>query len=387
MRKSAIWWMVIVTAVLAGGCGEGSDVTGEGGANLGTRVTVVAPPPPPPPPPNSPEPSAPTPPQPPNSPDPSSPGPTSPGPTSPAPEDPPDVTPAPLGETTNSIKMKLVQLPPGEFTMGSPEDEYGHEWIEYEHRVRITKPFWMGACEVTQGEWETVTGSSLRDLLRPGGTNGGTGTSLPMCWVSWYDAFHFCNKLSEKEGLKPYYSLKNLEREEYGTKVAIKKADATTLGGNGYRLPTEAEWEYACRAGTTTPFAYGEILSSKTDANINGRSTYPGPPFQGRTYGGGKREVWLHRLVPVGSYRPNAWGLYDMHGNVQEWCADRYDEDYYKESPTDDPPGPTSGAHRAHRGGSWLIPADHCRAAFRNWDGPGYRGENRGFRVARDSGE
>jgi formylglycine-generating enzyme required for sulfatase activity len=147
-------------------------------------------------------------------------------------------------------------------------------------------------------------------------------------------------------------------------------------GGNGYRLPTEAEWEYACRAGTTTPFHFGTALNG-SEANSDGNNPY----------GTTEKGAYLERTTTVGSFKPNAFGLCDMHGNVREWCWDLYDTEYYGKSPEADPIGANSDSHRVNRGGSWSTNAVHCRAADRDGFTPGLRLSNQGFRLARSSGE
>jgi formylglycine-generating enzyme required for sulfatase activity len=236
---------------------------------------------------------------------------------------------------TNSIGMKLALIPAGTFLMGSPADEAERDEVEIQHEVTISKPFYLGVYEVTQREFNqlmaaTVKRGAIFDTKRGGGPD------FPMENITWGEAVAFCNTLS---GLP----------EE-------KKA------GRRYRLPTEAEWEYACRAGTTTPFASGKAFSSK-EANCNGN--YP--------YGGADKGPFLSQTAKVGSYAPNAWGLYDMHGNVAEWCADFYDKDYYRKSPKADPRGPEKGVvstdyqdfYRVIRGGCWLDEARGCRSAYR----------------------
>ena len=234
---------------------------------------------------------------------------------------------------TNSIGMKLRLIPAGEFMMGSPADEAEREdWEGPVHRVRITKPFYLGVYEVTQGEYEQLTGKNPSKFK---------GATRPVEMVSWEDAVEFCRKLSAKEGQK-------------------------------YRLPTEAEWEYACRAGTTTPFSFGSVLNGE-QANCAGN--YP--------YGTDTKGPMKAETTPVGSYRPNAFGLYDMHGNVWEWCQDWYDAEYYGKSPNEDPLGAASGSNRVFRGGCWYGDAWFCRAAFRLRDDPSFRDDNLGFRLAR----
>ncbi len=252
-------------------------------------------------------------------------------------------------EITNSIGMKLALIPAGKFLMGSPKDEKEREPFEEQHEVSITKPFYLGVYGVTQAEYEKVTENNPsyfspkgdgKDKVKDMDTSG-----FPVERVSWDDAQAFCKKLSE------------LPEE--------KKA------GRVYRLPTEAEWEYACRAGTKTPFHYGDSLSSK-QANFCGH--FP--------YGGADKGPYLKRTAKVGTYAANAFGLYDMHGNVWEWCQDWYDHDYYKNSPKEDPPGPAQASYRVVRGGGWHNNGRDCRSAGRFSLEPGNRSNNLGFRVA-----
>jgi formylglycine-generating enzyme required for sulfatase activity len=234
---------------------------------------------------------------------------------------------------TNSINMKLALIPAGKFKMGSPATEAEREEKELQHEVEISRPFYLGVYEVTQREWTSVPGQPNRSRFN---ASSGGGPDHPVENVDWRRAVDYCKRLS------------NLAAE--------KKA------GRKYRLPTEAEWEYACRAGTKTAFHFGNTLSSK-QANFNGN--FP--------FGGVEKGPYLRRTSKVGSYKPNAWGLYDMHGNVQEWCSDFYDPDYYKKSPKVDPQGPAKGVlptdykdfYRVVRGGSWLDEARGCRSAYR----------------------
>jgi formylglycine-generating enzyme required for sulfatase activity len=264
---------------------------------------------------------------------------------------------------TNSIGMKLVLIPAGEFMMGSPESEKGRHNDEPQHRVRITKPFYLGQYPVTLGQFLTFyhdanykleterdgkgdfgTATNMKNTKRPWAPGFENGNDHPVVFVSWNDAVAFCEWLSRKEG-------------------------------RSYRLPTEAQWEYACRAGTTTPFNFGSVLNGH-QANCNGN--YP--------YGTKEKGPYLERTSSVGSYRPNAFGLYDMHGNVWQWCADWYDwydSRYYGKSATDDPTGPDTGSARVKRGGSWADHAITCRSAKRGDDRPGFRIYELGFRVAR----
>jgi formylglycine-generating enzyme required for sulfatase activity len=244
---------------------------------------------------------------------------------------------------TNSIGMKLVLIPPGEFQMGSPEDEkdrYSDEGPQ--HRVRLTQPFYLGVHEVTQGEYERVTGTNPSHFMT---VSGQDPSRFPVEKVSWEDAVEFCRKLSA--------------------------LPAERSAGREYRLPTEAEWEYACRAGTTTPFHFGSVLNGR-EANCDGN--YP--------YGTSEKGPHLKRTTTVGSYSANGFGLYDMHGNLWEWCSDWYDEKYYANSPVDDPQGPALGSRRVGRGGCWIYDAGVCRSADRYWHSPDYRYGNLGFRLA-----
>jgi outer membrane protein assembly factor BamB len=255
----------------------------------------------------------------------------------------------PPHSVTNSIGMKLVRIPAGQFLMGSPDtDASARDDEKPQHQVRITRPFYLGTYEVTQQEFERVMGRPC-SFFSPTGAGadrvkGLDSARFPAEQVRWYDAVDFCRKLSA------------LPEEKKASRV--------------YRLPTEAEWEYACRAGTTTAFAFGDSLSS-TQANFDGN--FP--------HGGAKKGPFLTRTTRVGSYKPNAWGLYDMHGNVWEWCADWYGREYYKHAPPDDPAGPRKGAVRVIRGGEWYGDARDCRSAFRYADLPGGVFYVLGFRV------
>ncbi len=236
-------------------------------------------------------------------------------------------------EIENSIGMKLILIPPGEFQMGSPESGEDRDDDEGPmHRVRLTKPFYLGLHEVTQGEWERVMGT------RPwsGKSYVKEGSDYAATHVSWEDAVEFCKKLSAKEG-----------RE--------------------YRLPTEAEWEYACRAGTETAYQFGDDASRLGDYAWYYDNAWDAD------------EKYAH---VVGRKQSNGFGLFDMHGNVWEWCTDWFDSDYYANSPVDDPTGPASGSYRVYRGGCWFLNAWGCRSAYRCRNTPGIRSYYLGFRVA-----
>ena len=250
---------------------------------------------------------------------------------------------------TNSIGMELATVPAGSFSMGSTGSN-GDETSDEEplHRVRLTRSFFMGVHEVTQAQYRRVMGGNP-SYFAPEGKGEGLVVGLetdffPVERVQGTKAIEFCSKLSE------------LPQEK--------------AAGRVYRLPSEAEWEYACRAGTTSDFASGDSLSS-LQANINGELASVGA----------KKGPFLGRPTSVGSYRPNRFGLYDMNGNVSEWCLDQYGVDYYATSPGDDPPGPASGSGRVFRGGAWGNDAASCRSAYRDHSIDAYGYRTRGFRV------
>jgi uncharacterized protein (TIGR02996 family) len=238
-------------------------------------------------------------------------------------------------ERTNSVGMRFALIPAGQFWMGSPDSELSHRADEGpEHVVRLSWPYYLGVFPVTQEEYAEVTGENpswfspageCRDRVK------GLDTSRhPVEMLTWDMADLFCNHLSE--------------------------LPAERKGRRRYRLPTEAEWEYACRAGISLagPFHQGQALSSR-QANINGSV-----PYAGAAEG-----PYLERTTPVDAYPPNAFGLYDLHGNVSEWCADWFAADYYDEPVESDPPGPVVGERRVLRGGCWFDRGWNCRAAFR----------------------
>lgn len=280
---------------------------------------------------------------------------------------------------SRSTKMSLVFLPRGEFNMGSPPGEFEHQPDEYQHVVTIGHDFLLGEREVTQSEYQAVMRvnpseftSPIEDSARGVPRVPAALQRLPVESISWFDALEFCNRLSQSDGYAPYYELTDVVK----TKNSITKAAVEVRGGNGYRLPTEAEWEYACRARTLTPFNFGDRNSGR-EANVKPAVVaggYGGPAPQFRHIG---------RTTSVASYPANAWGLYDMHGNVAEWCWDWYDKDYYRKSPAADPQGPDVGVHRTVRGGSWMSLEGTCRSSSRFWLAPNERKDHVGFRVAR----
>lgn len=272
--------------------------------------------------------------------------------------------------------LDLVMIESGEFKMGSSEAEPDRRGDEPQHAVKITRPFLLGKFEVTQSEYEKVMKTNPSWFTKGAGGAGkvaGEDTSrFPVERVSWFDAIEFCNKLSELDGFAPYYRIAGETRD--GT--SIKSATVTVAGGKGYRLPTEAEWESACRAGTKGAFFFGTQNTGR-EANVK-PATVPGG------YGGPTPKFRdFTRTTPVGFFPPNAFGIYDMHGNVAEWCWDWYDKTYYGTSPVEDPQGPATGNQRVMRGGSWLDLEGGCRSASRFWQTPDERKEYAGFRIAR----
>ncbi len=232
-------------------------------------------------------------------------------------------------ESTNSIGMKFVLIPPGEFMMGSPESEAGRGDSETQRRVTIASPFSLGVHELTQSQYEQVMG------INPSRFNV---ENYPVERVSWDVAVAFCEKLS-----------------------ALPEEVAA---GRVYRLPTEEEWEYACRAGSTTEYSFGD------DEKNLGRYAW---------FNGNSRST----TQAVGKKLPNDWGLYDMHGNVWEWCSDRAGD--YPKGAVTDPVGPSTGSVRVVRGGSWNNDAADCRTADHLMLDPTFRSNNLGFRLALSS--
>ncbi|MBW2060592.1 MAG: formylglycine-generating enzyme family protein [Deltaproteobacteria bacterium] len=235
---------------------------------------------------------------------------------------------------TNAIGMKFVYMPLGRFIMGSPPTEIGRSDGEYQHEVILIKGFFIQTTEVTQKQWNTLMAKNPSRF---------TGDDRPVEQVAWLDCQAFIKALNRIEG------------------------------HDRYRLPTEAEWEYACRAGTTTAFAFGDLTTTGRgyDLNLDRIGWYAG-----------NSSASTH---PVAQKEPNAWGLYDMHGNVWEWCQDRYERWYGKftTGAVTDPAGGRWGRRRVFRGGSWFAPAEYCRSADRLRAPPDFKSSGLGFRVVR----
>jgi len=244
---------------------------------------------------------------------------------------------------SSQVKNEMVKIQAGTFTMGSPNDEQGRD-REYEgpqHQVTLSA-FSMSKFPITQAEYQEIMGVNPSNFIGP---------TLPVEKVSWLNAVDYCNKRSVAEGLAPVYTIN-------GNNVTWNRE------ANGYRLPTEAEWEYACRAGTQTPYYTGTTVDEAAWHSGNSKTGYE-----------------YNQTHPVGEKLPNAWGLYDMHGNVYEWCWDWFGK-YTAEAKTN-PTGPDTGSRKVYRGGSWVFGAIMTRSAQRASQGQAHRFYGTGFRVVR----
>ncbi len=229
----------------------------------------------------------------------------------------------------NGLGMEFVRVPDGVFFMGSQDYEEGSSKEKPRHKIHITKPFYLGKHEVTQKQWLAVMGTAHPSNF--------PSPNRPVDEVSWNGIQIFLQKLN-----------------------AIEKDHV-------YRLPTEAEWEYAARAGSETPYCFGDSSESS--------------PLTHYAWYELNADKQSH---PVGTLQPNAWGLYDMHGNVSEWVQDLYDKNYYSTSPQEDPVGPVTGKKRVVRGGSWIHQAYSCRSAFRGYFSADYTDSDFGFRIVKE---
>lgn len=243
----------------------------------------------------------------------------------------------PAKEITNSLGMKLLLIPKGTFTMGSPAAEKERFDNEFEHRVTIGHDYYLGVHEVTQAQYQMVLGENPSRFQ--GDTVEGDTSSHPVESVSWDDAVEFCRRFSARP-------------EERSA-------------GRVYRLPTEAEWEYACRAGNAAAFCFGD-----EEAGVGEH--------------GWSAENSQHQTHPIAQKKPNRWGLYDMHGNVWEWCSDRFGD--YPKGAVTDPHGAAKGIDRVVRGGCWVNLAMDCRSASRRRYAPTLRDGYFGLRLAMIAG-
>ena len=255
--------------------------------------------------------------------------------------------------TIPSIGYRMVLIKPGSFMMGSPSNERGRSDDEKQHKVTLTKGFYVGATEVTQAQWRKIMGNNPSRFE-------GCGDRCPVEKVSWKDIQEFVRRLNKREGT------------------------------DKYRLPTEAEWEYAARAGSKTAIFTGDmrILGLNNSPELDGISWYAGNScvdYEGGYDCSGWSEKQYSCLRcgthPVAQKKANPWGLYDMHGNVYEWCQDRHGD--YPNGSVTNPEGPGSGSNRVIRGGGWDYGARFCRSAIRLRFDPGYRYNDVGFRLAR----
>lgn len=267
----------------------------------------------------------------------------------------------------DGVTLEMVYIPGGIFIMGAPEEERGSEDYERPQREVTVQPFWMGKYTITQEQWRQVANlPKLQRDLNPDLSFYFPGNDRPVENISWYDVVEFCARLS----------------------VAT---------GTNYYLPSEAQWEYACRGGTTTPFHFGETITTEI-ANYDGEGSFVG---EEPTYADEPKGDWREETTPVGSFPPNSFGLYDMHGNVWEWCADPW-HDNYEKAPMDGRVWDRDNSDnryqnyqnflssllndesgRVFRGGSWLDNPKFCRSSDRNGiNNPGTRSSLIGFRVA-----
>lgn len=267
-------------------------------------------------------------------------------PTKPAPVVPDPTEPLPAGVTADlpkafkvpGIGMELVLVQPGTFLMGSlPDEQHRRRW-ENRHKVTLTQPYWLGKYEVTQKQWQALGNENQSYFKDP---------RNPVAKVSWFDAIKFCRELTAQ----------------------VEKAGSLPEG-HVFRLPTEAEWEYACRSGTQTATAFGNDMNSR-QANFDGQ----------HPLGKASKGSFQKRVTPVGFYAANAWGLHDMHGNVWEWCHDFFID--LPQTPQTNPFGPRGGRYRVAKGGGWLYHGWECRSTSRCAMMPGVKYNiGIGFRVA-----
>lgn len=242
------------------------------------------------------------------------------------------------------VPLEMIWIPSGTFMMGAHDEELACDHDESpQHKVTITSGFWIGKYELTKKQWVAI----MESTPWSGKGQVSKDDNSPAVFVSWTDVRLFINKLNRLF------------------------EDKTSQKDKEFRLPTEAEWEYACRAGTTTPFHTGGLIST-TQANYDGRGTY----------GSGQKGVYRRKTSPVGSFGPNRWGLYDMHGNVFEWCQNFYS--LYPDGSVTDPAGPLTGEERVLRGGDWNNPPANCRSGHRYKKLPYSRNTGVGFRVVLD---
>lgn len=260
----------------------------------------------------------------------------------------------------NQVKDNLVLIKGGSYNMGSPTSENWRSKDEVQHKVSV-KDFYLSKYAVTQQDYESLMGKNDSNFK---------GADLPVENITWYEAIEFCNALSKKAGLEPVYEISQQQ-------VVWNRA------ANGYRLPTEAEWEYACRAGTATPFYTPHSIGPK-ECNYYGHYPYE---IEANYFNSEKLQTqpgeYREKTVGVASFAPNPWGLYNMHGNVGEWVWDYYGA--YDLNKADNPTGPIEGSLKVYRGGGWNDFGKHLRSAYRAAFNPTHKNAAIGFRLARNS--
>ena len=266
-------------------------------------------------------------------------------------------------DSSDIVPAGMARISAGTFIMGSPDTEPNRYNDETQHSVTLSG-FYMGKYQVTQDQYQAVM-ENKPSFFSADPQAGEIQNKRPVKMVSWYDALVFCNKLSVMEGLSPAYSINGKTNpEDWGTVPTSNDATWNDViivaGSTGYRLPTEAQWEYACRAGTTTAYNTGDTISDNTGWYSSNSES---------------------KTHDVGLKLANAWGLYDMHGNVWEWCWDWYGS--YPSKAQTNPMGASSGVRRVKRGGSWRDSAQGLRSAVRFIYYPNIRMYNLGFRLVR----
>ncbi len=275
--------------------------------------------------------------------------------------------------------MTFNLIPAGTFIMGSPADpaEPGRFTNEVQHQVTLAKSFYMQTTEVTQKQWFDVFGNY------PAGSN--TGDAYPIESVNWFEAVYFANSLSDAEtpARTACYDLSNCS----GTAGTDYTCSSVSINSDctGYRLPTESEWEYAARAGTTA--AYANPYNFDANDVESGQGFNSNLAAMGWYYWNNTNSGYPAGTKPIAQKQTNRWGLYDMHGNVYEWCQDRWAGSAYSPDPVTDPQGDASGSFRVFRGGSWSFNARYTRSAVRSSAAPGYRYDGLGFRLALSPGQ
>ena len=264
--------------------------------------------------------------------------------------------------TVESNGIEMVKISYGEYEMGSDENEWGHEVDEEKHLVTISGSFLMSLKEITQDQWKDVFENNPSN-------NKSCGGDCPVEMTNWWEAITFVNKLSEQSNIETCYELKGC-KGTLGIDYACKSVELRSLSCRGYRLPTEAEWEYAARAGSKGIFSTGECLNDE-QANYDARYNRMGC----------KKGIYRKRTIEAGKLAKNRWSIYDMYGNVWEWVWDWKSD--YSTQPVVDPVGPKKGKTKVVRGCGWGSISKYCRSANRGEMSPGARSSSLGFRIVK----